>query len=168
MAVWKVERLGTVSSLTGEPFGPDTDVVTALFGEEEEAGEDQVRGTGFVRRDFLASEATEEVLADAFCIWRTRTPPEAPPSPQRLDLDMAREFLERLRQEGDEGRAGVTMALALLLIRKRRLHLVEQQEETLVVRWPREKATFELPAPRLTEAETEALEQELHRLFDLG
>ena len=32
MAVWKVARLGRVSSLTGEPLPPDTEVVTALFG----------------------------------------------------------------------------------------------------------------------------------------
>lgn len=167
MAVWRISKLGRVSSLTGEPFPPDTMVVTALFGEEEDAGEDKVRGTGFTRRDYLEAEATEERLAGAFCVWRTRTPPEVPASARPLDLGMAREFLERLLGEATEERAPVAMALALLLLRKRRLRLVGQGDGWLEVCWPGEKKTVRIPAPDLTEAETEALEQEIKRLFDL-
>ncbi len=167
MAVWKVARLGRASSLTGEPFGPDTDVVTALFGTEEEVGEDRVRGTGFVRRDYLAAEATPEVLDGAYCVWRTRTPPASPDAERRLDLDMAREFLERLLADAEEERAPVAFALALILVRKRRLRLVSEGEGALEVAWPRTDATFHVPAPVLTEADTEALEQELRRLFAL-
>lgn len=168
MAVWKVARLGHVSSLTGASFPPDTAVVTALFGEEEEAGEDKVRGTGFVRRDYLVEEATDERLNGAFCVWHTRTPPEKPASQRPLDLAMAREFLQRLLDEADPRRAPVGLALALLLMRKRRLRLVRQGDGWLEARWPNEKAVVRIPAPELTEADTEALEQEIQRLFDLG
>lgn len=167
MSVWKLDRLSRVSALTGEPFPPDTEVVCALFGEEEEVGEDQVRGTGFVRRDFLATEATEEVLAGAYCTWRTKTPPEKPEDPRRLDLEMAKAFLLRLVDEGREDRAPVAMTLALLLVRKRRLTIVSQDDEALELRWPREKETFRLPAPVVSEADAEALQQDLLRLFDV-
>jgi hypothetical protein len=167
MSVWKVARVARVSSLTGAAFPPATEVVTALFGAEEEVGEDRVRGTGFSRRDYLPEEATPERLAGAFCVWRTRTPDEAPRAEQRLDLDMAREFLERLLAEAREDRGAVMMALALLLVRKRRLNLVSQGEDVLVARWPREERTFRVPAPALTEADAEALQQELARLFQL-
>ena len=95
MAVWKLTRLGAVSSATGKPFDPDVEIVTALFGDEEEQGEDRVRGAGFIRKDFLVAEATEEMLATAFCTWRTRTPPAKAEPERRFDLGMAREFLER-------------------------------------------------------------------------
>ena len=167
MAVWKVARLGRISSLTGEALPPDTAVVTALFGDEEESGEDKVRGSGFVRRDFLVAEATEERLTGAFCVWHTRTASEKPASQRPLDLAMAREFLQRLLVEGDPERAPVSLALALLLMRKRRLRLVRQGEGWLEARWPNEKAVVRIPAPELTEADTEALEQEIQRLFDL-
>jgi hypothetical protein len=168
MAVWKVSRLGTVSSLTGVPFPPDTEVVTALFGQEDEPeGEDRVRGTGFVRRDFLAEEATPERLEGAYCVWRTRTPPPKPPSAGRLDLGMAKDFLLRLLAEGREDRAPVALALALLLVRKRRLTIVREGEGALELRWPKETETFRLAAPVLTAADEEALQQELQRLFDL-
>ena len=167
MAVWKVQRLGQVSSVTGEPFPPDTPVVTALYGEEEEQGEDKVRGSGFVRRDFLVEEATDARLEGAYCVWRTRTAPARKDADRRLDLEMARQFLERLLGEADEQRAGVCLALALLLVRKRRLNLVEQGEGHLIARWPRQTETFRVPAPELTEADAENLEQELQRLFEL-
>lgn len=167
MAVWKVARLGRVSSLTGEAFPPDTEVVTALFGEEEETGEDKVRGSGFARRDFLVSEATDERLEGAFCVWRTRTPPAKEEGEKRFDLGMAREFLERLLAEAREDRAAVCLTLALLLARKRRLVILDQDAEALTCRWPREKDTFAVPAPIVSEAEAETLQQDLMRLFDM-
>ena len=168
MAVWKVARLGRVSSLTGEPFPADTPVITALFGEEEEVGEDKVRGTGFTRRDYREDEATSELLENAFCTWCTRTPPEKMKTgTQRLDLDMARNFLERLLAEDDEARHPVALALALILIRKRRLRLLGEHGNALEVQWPKTQDPFRIPAPSLTEADAEALEQELQRLFDL-
>jgi hypothetical protein len=167
MAVWKIARVGRSSAVTGAPFPPDTEIVTALFGEEVETSDDKVRGGGFVRRDFLPEEAQPERLTGSYCVWRTRTPPEKPAHQKPLDLDLAREFLERLLRENDESRQGVAMALALILVRKRRLALVEQTDDALKVRWPREEAVFAVPAPVLTDAEAEALQQELLRLFDL-
>ncbi len=167
MAVWKLQRLARVSALTGEPFPPDSEVVTALFGDDEETGEDRVKGSGFVRKDFLAEEASDELLAGAWCIWRTRTAPAKADGPKRFDLGMAREFLQRLLSEGGEERAAVCLTLALLLARKRRLIITDQGVDTLTARWPREKVTFPIPAPQVSEAEAETLQQELMRLFDM-
>ncbi len=165
MAVWKVQRLGRVSSLTGEPFPPDTEIVTALFGDEEEVGEDRVRGSGFLRKDFLVSEATDEMLAGSFCRWKTRTAPAKAEEEKRFDLGMAKEFLQRLLAEKRDDRAPVCLTLALLLARKRRLAIEDQDAETLTCRWTGEKATFVVPAPVISEAEAEVLQQDMMRLF---
>ena len=167
MAVWKLQRLARASALTGEPFPPDSEIVTALFGEDEEAGEDRVRGSGFVRKDFLEAEATPEVLAGAFCTWHTRTPAAREDGPKRFDLGMAREFLERLLREEREEHAAVCLTLALLLARKRRLVILDQGAHTLTGQWPRSKDTFEIPAPQVSEAEAETLQHDLMRLFDM-
>lgn len=167
MAVWKVQRRARVSALTGEPFPPDTAVVTALFGEEDEPGEDGVRGTRFVRRDYLASEATPELLAGAWCVWRARTPPAQESAQRRLDLALAQDFLRRLLAEGDPGRGAVCLTLALLLARKRRLVILAQEARVLKARWPRETEVFEVPAPEVGEADAERLQQDLLRLFDV-
>ena len=165
--VWKLTSRAGVCAATGKPFPPDTDVVTALFGQEAES-EDGVRGSGFVRKDFLTSEASDDVLEGAYCVWHTRTPPASPDAERRLDLGLAREFLERLLAEGREDRAAVCMTLALLLARKRKLNIVAQEDEVLRVRWPREDRVFTVPAPPVSEADAESLQQELMRLFDLG
>ena len=120
-----------------------------------------------MRRDYLASEATDAVLEGAFCTWRTRTPPAKTEEERRFDLGMAREFLQRLLGEGREDRAAVCLTLALLLARKRRLIITEQGADTLTARWPREKVTFPIPAPQVSEAEAETLQQDLMRLFDM-
>ena len=167
MAVWKLKRVGAVSSATGELLPPDTEIVTALFGHDDEEGEESVRGAGFLRKDFLLEEATDEALQGAFCTWRTRTPPEKPEKEKRFDLGMAREFLERMLQEANEERASVCLTLALLLARKRRLVILEQGADHLVARWPKSKEAFPIPAPEVSEADAEVLQQDLMRLFDL-
>jgi len=167
MAVWKLKRVGPVSSATGTALGPDTEIVTALFGQDEEQGEDRVRGAGFIRKDFLPEEATEEALKGAFCTWQTRTPPEKPEKEKRFDLGMAREFLERMLREPQEDRTAVCLTLALLLARKRRLTIVDQGADFLRVRWPKDKEVFTISAPEVSEADAETLQQDLMRLFDL-
>lgn len=167
MAVWKLQRLARVSSLSGEPFPPESEVVTVLLGDEDEVAEDKVRGVGFVRRDYLASEVTDALIEGAFCTWRTQTPPADPAAEKRLDLDMARQFLERLLAQKDPARDAVCMTLALLLIRKRRLNLEGEVDGALKCRWPRDKALFSIPAPDVTEADAEALQQDLMKLFDM-
>lgn len=168
--VWKVARLGRVSSVSGQPLPPDTEVVTALFPVAESADEAEgegVRGAGLERRDFLLEEATPELLAGAFGVWHTRTPPEKPEDARRLDLDLARQLLERVLEEGQPEKAPVALTLALLLVRKRRLTLVREEGEQLVVRWPREEGDIRVPAPRVDPEDAERLQQDLLRLFDL-
>lgn len=170
MAVWKVARSTKVCALTGKPLPANANVVTALYGAEEEVSEDKARGTGFARKDFLVDEVAPDALADAlkgaFCTWRWKTPPEAPKAP-RLDLGLARELLERLLAARDPEKAAVMMALALLLVRKRQLALVSEKEGRLVLRWPKSDETFEVASVAVTEAEETSLQQELSRLFEV-
>jgi hypothetical protein len=170
MATWKVARRSRTSAASGLPIPAGSAVVTALFAagaeaQDEDVPEDRVRGAGFVRKDFLAEEATPQALEGAFCVWRSKAPEEAPRAP-RLDLAAAQDLLDRLLADGAPERAGACLALALLLVRKRRLAIVSEREGVLVVRRPRETETFEVPAPRLSEAEELELERELSRLFE--
>ena len=171
MSTWKVARPTKTCALSGRPLPPDAPVVAALFGAEEEVSEDKVRGTGFVRKDFLlegADEAAiERALAGAYCTWRARTPPASGSKVPRLDLGMARELLERLLVENDPSRSSVAWTLALLLVRKRHLHLVSDKDQVLTLRWPKEEATFRIPSAVVSEAEEESLQQELMRLFEV-
>lgn len=170
MSTWKVARLGKTCALSGKPLPPDTPVLAALFGEPEEVSEDKLRGTGLLRKDYLVDEVPADDLAraveGAFCTWRTRTPPENPAHQHRLDLGLARELLERMLASPDPDRAPVQLALALLLVRKRQLHLVSEADGVLTLRWPKGEGTFALPAVTVPEAEEARIQLELQRLFE--
>ncbi len=171
MATWKVARSAKVCALSGRPLAPGAHVVAALFGSDEEVSEDKVKGTGLVRKDFLADdappEALDRALAGAFCTWRTKVPLDTGPRVPRLDLGMARELLERLVRENDPTRAGAAWTLAMLLARKRQLQLVGEKDGILTLRWPKAEETFTLPSTVVPDAEVEQLEQELSRLFEM-
>lgn len=170
MSTWKVARAGKTCALSGKPLPPDAPILAALFGEAEEVSEDKVRGAGLVRRDFLVDEVAPADLAraveGAFCTWRTRTPPESPSRQHRLDLGLARELLERMLASPDPERAPVQLTLALLLVRKRQLHLVAERDGALTLRWPKAEDTFTIPSVTVPEADEERLQVELRRLFE--
>jgi hypothetical protein len=171
VATWKVAHLTKTCALSGRPLPPGAPIIAALFGVEEEVSEDKVRGSGFVRKDFLVEgsdpAALEKAVEGSFCTWRTTTPPESGSKTPRLDLGMAKDLLERLVAAADPSRAAVAWTLAMLLIRKRHLHLVSEREGTLTLRWPKEEETFRVPTVVVTEAEEESLQQELLRLFEV-
>ena len=171
MATWKVARSAKVCALTARPLEPGASVVAALFGTDEEVSEDKVKGTGFVRKDFLVDGATPEALdaalGGAFCTWRTKVPSDTGPRTPRLDLGMARDLLERLVRESDPGRAGVAWTLSMLLVRKRQLQLLGEKDGLLTLRWPKSEETFTLASTVVPDAEIEQLEQELSRLFEV-
>ena len=171
MATWKVARSSKVCALTGRPLEPGASVMTALFGVEEEVSDDKVRGAGFVRKDFLVDEAEPAALAaavaDAYCVWRTKLPPDTGPRVPRLDVAMARDLLERIVLENDPARAAAAWTLAMLLVRKRQLALVAEKNGILVLRWPKMETTFEVASVVVPDDEMERLEQDLSRLFEV-
>jgi hypothetical protein len=171
MTTWKVARITKACALSGRPLPHDAPIVAALFGVPEEVSEDKVRGSGLVRRDFLVEgnepAAIDAATKDAFCTWRTRTAPENPAKARRLDLGFAKELFERMRAENDPTRAPVLWTLAMLLVRKKQLRLVSERDGALELRWPGEdQPLFAVASVVVTDAEQEALQQELARLFE--
>lgn len=171
MATWKVARSSKVCALTGRPLEPGASVVTALFGVDEEVSDDKVRGTGFERKDFLVDDddpaPLAAAIADAFCVWRTKVPPDTAARVPKLDVTMARDLLERIVLENDPARAAAAWTLAMLLVRKRELTLLGEKGGALVLRWRKSEGTFEIPSVVVAEAEIEQLEQDLSRLFEV-
>jgi len=168
VATWKVARPSKTCALTGAPLPADAAIVAALFGLDEEVSDDKVRGTGMVRKDYLADAPAADLakaLEGAYCTWRTRTPPEDGSKAHRLDLGLARELLERMVKEDDPTRAPVILTLALLLVRKRQLTLVGEKDAVLRLRWPKTEETFEISSAPIPEAEEAQIQDELGRLF---
>jgi hypothetical protein len=98
------------------------------------------------------------------------------PEPEKrkavFDLNVAREFLRRLLREGAPERASLRYLLALLLMRKRVVKVLEQYSDErgdvmVVTIRPEDEESHEIVCAEIDEAESESLREELGRLFDL-
>lgn len=172
---WRFERRADHCAVSGEPFRPGHRIVTTLHTVRVEPEEDSEATTMLVRRDVLEDHADAEG-ADAppgpeFSRWTWEFPEPEAKRPV-LDLAAAREFLVRLVREDAPERAALRYLLVLLLMRKRLVRLEEQltdeRGDVLVIEIPPEVPPTEIVCPELTEAEADALRDELGRLFDLG
>jgi hypothetical protein len=93
---------------------------------------------GFERRDF-AADIWAGPPQDAIGFWRARVPePTGPKRPKPIDDGVLLNFFERLAGEADETRLKFRYILALLLMRRKLVKLVDaasqQGRETIVVR----------------------------------
>lgn len=158
MEEYRFQRRSPVCMESGEPFREGDGIVSAIYRSDE----------GFVRRDVREDRFAD--AGEAFSVWRSRMP-ATEEEERKLDLDLALDFLDRLVREADPAREGLAYVLTLLLARKRRVKIRETRAlpdgEVLTVVLPRPDGdeTVKVRAPALQEAEIEALQQELAKLF---
>jgi len=141
----------------------------AVSGRELQPGEKYYtvlidQGDRFVRQDYSV-EAWPGPPAEAFGFWMTRVPvPESRRRPA-IDDEMLMECFQRLEGQEEAGRLRFRYVLALLLMRRRRFRFeeaqVEQGREILRLRCIRTGAQFRVVNPRMTEAETKVVQEEV-------
>jgi hypothetical protein len=168
---WKTGHRGAGCGACEGAFEPGTIVVSALFeAPVVDAGDDD--GPPFSRVDFCAPSFDGEAdTGGPFSWWRFVVPP---PEEKKatFDLSVAREFLQRLLDQGDPERASLRYLLTLLLMRKRIVkvaeHFTDKRGEVMAIRFPPADAIFEVVCCELSEDETDSLREQLGELFDLG
>jgi hypothetical protein len=159
---WRIGHRGGACSACAEPLRPGSEAVSAIY----------AAGDVFERRDFCgACFQAPEKRATPFSWW-SAVVPEPEKKKAVFDLGVAKEFLQRLLRDQDPSRDSLRYLLALMLMRKRGVVLVGQNQtdagEVMVVRVPPDDETVhELKVVDLDEAETERLREELGKLFQL-
>jgi len=172
---WKTGKRGGACTRCEAQFAPLDAVVSALFEGAVGASADQDLADDapppFERADLCSACFDAATSPPPFCWWRTEIP-EPHKKRATLDLQVAREFLVRLLDERAPERAPLRYLLALLLMRKRLVKVVEQfsdeRGEMMIVRLPPDETPHEIECPALDERVTESLRADLGRLFDLG
>lgn len=159
---WKIGRRGGACSACTAALEPGREAVSAIYAE----------GADFSRRDFCGPCFQSAEKRGSPFSWWSAVVPEPEKKKAVFDLGVAKEFLQRLLREEDPSRDSLRYLLALLLLRKKCVVLVGQNQtetgEVMVVRVPPDEETVhELKVVDLDEAETERLREELGKLFSL-
>ncbi len=159
---WRIGKKAEACGGCGKGFPHGMPFHSAIF----------LQGESFHRKDLCpVCFGPAAAAAPPFSHWVTTTP--KPDDRRRaFDLGLAAEFLRRLASEGVPERAPLMHFLALLLVRKRAVRLLESPADAA---GPRARVEFhdgheavEIPAPPLTEENVPQLRDELGRLLDLG
>jgi hypothetical protein len=157
---WKIGRKARACSGCGKEFPFETPFHSAIWLEKE----------AFLRRD-LCGPCFSAAPAAPYSHWIAEIPRPAE-RPRVFDLGLAAEFLRRLAAAGEPARAPLAWLLALLLVRKRAVRILDLPQDE---KGPRVRVEFhdgnaplEIPAPPLTEALVPSLREELGRLLELG
>lgn len=157
---WRIGKKGQACGACGKPFPFEVPFHSVIH----------VEGEGFARRD-LCEACFAAAPVPPFSHWRTAIP--RPEDGRRtFDLGLAAEFLRRLGAEGDRERAPLAYLLALLLVRKRAVRLLDLPGDE---HGPRARVEFhdgreavEIAAPPLNEDQIPALRDQLGRLVEVG
>jgi len=166
-----IGRCRGTCAVTGETLPPGTSIMAALC--EPSAEEQGDAGTvGLIRRDYsLGAWEQGPMPQGVVCFWRTVVPESARPA-TRLDEGVLLELLERLSEEADPRRERLRLVLALVLLRRRRLRLVDRRTTSGEERWTLEHRggegeawTVEVAAPRMSEEDSRAVADELGALL---
>lgn len=124
---------------------------------------------GFTREDFSV-EAWGQPPEDAIACWRSKVPDErGQDQPRTVDVSVLVDVFDGLCGELDEPKRNIRYILALLLVRKKVLKLVdirwEDGCEVLVLRGPRTDQQYVVKDPGLTESQFAAVEAQFSEIL---
>ena len=147
-----------VCAVCGEALPADGEILTTL----------EVTSEGFARIDqHPQCHGGGEVVAS----WRWTRAKELRPDPRRLDLGFLSEFFKRLDGRDEEHSHRVRWIVALLLLRKKILEMVDRSvkddAEVLHLRFKKSEKVYDVADPRLDAEAMASIEDDLSRIFNL-
>jgi hypothetical protein len=143
LETWRITKSKGACCGCGAELAPNRAFFSCLIEEQSE----------FVRHDYCSVCWEKEAPGHPFCFWRGRLAATEPD--QRVDTDLMLEFFDRLEQADTEEKATFRFVLALYLMRRKELKLVEVRRadggENLVFQRRSSGQKVEVEQPGLTE-----------------
>jgi hypothetical protein len=155
----KIQGPTRVCAATGRPLQPGDRFVAALT---DDAGK-------YVRRDY-AADAWPGPPPGTVAFWAGRVPATDTPRKPTVNDGLLADWFHHLAGATEPDRVRFRYVVALLLMRRKRLKFEDVRRSSdgsavLVVRDAKGGGRYELPDPRLTEAEVEAVQAEVFRVL---
>lgn len=167
LETWRITKSRHTCCLCGEEFAENGLFFSCLVEQEAEFGR-----RDFCRACWEESRSGEPVpgrLEGLFCFWRTRRAPAS--RRQVVDTDLMLEFFDRLERPDSDMKRTLRFVLALYLMRRKELKLVEVSRggtESLVLERRSSGDRVEVENPNLTEEQIEQTAAQLSQLLSAG
>jgi hypothetical protein len=155
---WRVSSSGNSCRECGVEFRENHYFFSGLAEQQE----------GFARHDFCPNCWSDDSHNGLFCFWRSRRAP----SQKRpvVDTQIMFEFFDRLDVDGDDTRQTLRFVLALYLMRRKELKLVELRRadglEQLVFQRRSTGEQISVRNPQMTEEQVAGTADQLGRLLN--
>ena len=162
MSEWKLKKPRGACAVSGKRFEPGDEYYSAIV---EEGGE-------LLRLEVAAELFDDSWREKAFSYWKMRVPePEEDGADRRKLVDVAvlAAFFNRLVEKPEPQHAGVLYLVALLLVRKKLLKLVDIEfsgDDEFLVLADRQRNRFRVLDPGLTPETSAPLKEKLAALFE--
>lgn len=157
LETWRITKAKGACCGCGAGLAPNRAFFSCLIEEQSE----------FVRHDYCSVCWEKEPPGDAFCFWRGRRGPAEPD--RRVDTDLMLEFFDRLEQADTEEKTAFRFVLALYLMRRKELKLVEARRtdgcEHLVFQRRSSGQKVEVEHPGLTEEQVHEAAERMGELL---
>jgi hypothetical protein len=145
-------------AVTGREIKPGERFYTVLLEE----------GQQFVRRDYSA-EAWQGAPAGAFSFWAGKVAENAESQRPPIDDELLLDCFHRLEGQLEPHQVNFRYVVALLLMRRKRLRFEDARQkngqEAIVVRCLRDRKSYEVFNPRLSEEEIASVQEEVFKVL---
>ena len=155
---WRIRKSSTACCRCGEEFADGQPLFSCLVEEEGE----------WARQDYCRRCWEGEPDREAFCFWRSRRAAVA--KKPVVDTELMMQFFDRLDNPDSDRKKAFRFVLALYLMRRKELKLVQvthsegREELTLQKRATSEQTRVE--SPGLTEEQVQQTATQLNELLD--
>ena len=154
---WRIQKRRNCCARCDKPFAPNSHVFSAIYSGEE----------GFERRDVCA--ACWKPGDDVFSYWRHRLEP--PKEPRLAGRTALMGLFRNLTEADDDRKRNFRYVLALALLRRRALKMVETRTENGVEQWllraPKDDSEHVVDVRPMTETAVESLVAELTHVIEI-
>ncbi len=145
----------------GREFAEEETYFSALYDWDE----------SFERKDFCSGCWEKQIRDSLFSFWRTRRPRKDQASRRMVDDSVVYDFFQRLGDEGGESRLAFRYVMALYLMRRRLMKIVDIRRgdagETLVFKNRKDGAQYDVLNPDLTETQVGEVSAKLMTMLDM-
>ncbi len=156
---WKINKGSKSCIACNKEFCEEEEYYSSLYDEN----------SAFVRKDYCTSCWNGNAKETSFSFWKTKLTKRDKPVQKFINVALLLDMFIKLEGKNETHQRNLRYVLALYLIRKKIFKLKswkkQENEEFIILHYPREDREFNVFDPNLKEEEIESLTKEMNQLI---